>query len=246
MQQLNLEIIAAKLEGFEETIISRLIDRAQFYSDLRIYEPGHSGFSGESNRCLFDLRLHYQEKMDSLFGRFCVPEERPFTKGLHPPQREVILPKNNLNIDDYNKVSVTDDVLKGYLKLIPELCHDGDDMQYGSCVEKDVYAVQAIARRIHYGALYVGESKYRTNPELFTSLIEKHDTDSMLENITRKDVEEKIIERIRIKTDKIQETVNRLVRNTIDPDVVAQFYRDTIIPLTKKGELLYLLNRGKD
>lgn len=246
MQQLDLKIIAAKLESYEETIISRLIDRAQFHADLRCYEPGHSGFSGETNRSLFDLRLHYQEKTDSLFGRFCVPEERPFTRGLEPPKRKVILPKVSLNIDDYNKVSVTDSVLESYLKLIPKLCPEGDDMQYGSCVEKDVYAVQAIARRIHYGALYVGESKYRSNPDLYSSLINKCDTEAIIELITRKDVEDQIIERIRIKTDKTQETVNRLIRNTIDPDTVAEFYLNVIIPLTKKGEVLYLMNRGKN
>jgi hypothetical protein len=43
----------------------------------------------------------------------------------------------------------------------------------------------------------------------------------------------------------LQSTVNPGVRQVIDPEVIADFYRQTIVPLTKKGEALYLLNRRK-
>ncbi|MDO5577264.1 MAG: hypothetical protein Q4F84_09300 [Fibrobacter sp.] len=246
MQQLNLELIAARLESFEETIISLLLDRAQYYSNTIIYQVGKSGFSGENEHSLFDIRLRNQENMDSVFGRFCVPEERPFTSNLQPPKRTVTITKNDLHIDDYNMISVTDDILSSYLKLIPKLCRDGDDLQYGSCVEIDVYAIQAIARRIHFGALYVGESKYRSNQQSFISLIEKQDTKTILDLITRKEIEDRIVERIILKTNSVQQTANRLVRHTVDPEIIAGFYRDIIIPLTKKGEILYLMNRNKN
>lgn len=246
MQQLNLELIAARLESFEETIISLLLDRAQYYSNTTIYQVGKSGFSGENDHSLFDIRLRNQENMDSVFGRFCVPEERPFTRNLLPPKRDVTITKNALHIDDYNMISVTNDILDSYLKLIPELCRDGDDLQYGSCVEIDVYAIQAIARRIHFGALYVGESKYRSNQQSFISLIEKQDTKTILDLITRKEIEDRIVERIILKTNSIQQTANHFVRYTVDPKIIAEFYRDIIIPLTKKGEILYLMNRNKN
>ena len=44
----------------------------------------------------------------------------------------------------------------------------------------------------------------------------------------------------------IQAEVNQEIRITIDPGVFFQFYRDHVIPLTKKGEVLYLLNRRTD
>ena len=62
-------------------------------------------------------------------------------------------------------------------------------------------------------------------------------------HLTRKEVEERIIERIGIKVDTMQSQVNRAVRTTIDRNLIMDFYRTTIIPLTKQGEIAYLLNR---
>jgi chorismate mutase len=64
-----------------------------------------------------------------------------------------------------------------------------------------------------------------------------------MDKLTRQDVEHSIVERIRKKTISTQSIVNKVVRNTIDPDVIAEFYREWIIPLTKKGEIAYLINR---
>jgi chorismate mutase len=80
--ELSLNRIAAQLEGLEETIIHKLLDRAQFLSNDVVYRVGESGFEGEPHQSLFTLRLRYQEEMDAVFGRFCVPEERPYTQGL--------------------------------------------------------------------------------------------------------------------------------------------------------------------
>lgn len=240
---IDLSIIAARLEGLEETIINKLIDRAQFCENLKIYQPGQSGFTGEPKRCLFDIRLRFQEEMDSLFGRFCVPEERPFTENLPPPQRKVSLGDTGLFIESYDIINVTQDILTAYFKLIPNICKSGDDNQYGSSVEHDVYAVQAIARRIHYGALYVAESKFRDDPKAYTALIEKNDTLKIMDKLTRKEVEDRIISRVREKTNSIQASVNQTVRYVVDPQVIVDFYKDIVIPLTKKGEVLYLLNR---
>ncbi|NLG18732.1 MAG: chorismate mutase [Fibrobacter sp.] len=242
-EQLDLTLIASRLESFEETIIASLIDRAQFSVNQIVYQPGKSGFAGESEKSLFSVRLFYQECIDAQFGRFCVPEERPFSDNIPIPQRKVTLPGTGLFIDDYNKISVTAEILDCYQNLIPRLCRPGDDGQWGSSVENDVYAIQSIARRIHYGALYVAETKYRSEPHLYRDLIKKGDTDAIMEKITRKEVEEHITRRVREKTTSIQAAVNPLIRYIIDPDVVVDYYRDTVIPLTKKGEILYLINR---
>lgn len=241
--QLDLASIAATLEGLEETIISKLIDRAQFRHNPLVYLPGKSGFTGEQTLSLFALRLRYQEEMDAEFGRFCVPEERPFNASLPTPQRTVVLPDRGLRIDDYNAVNLTGEILQSYLDLVPRICQTGSDEQFGSSVEHDVYAVQAIARRVHFGSLFVAESKYRENPREYQQLVAAGNRSAITEKLTRKEVEDRIIERVRTKVHALQSTANTRVRHRIDPEIVVTFYRETIIPCTKRGEVLYLLQR---
>jgi chorismate mutase len=243
--ELEVATIAAHLEGLEETIISRLIDRAQFSRNDPAYHAGESGFSGEDARSLFLIRLLYQEQMDARFGRFCVPEERPFYRDLPRPQRSAMLPDTGLRIDDFDCVNQMERIIQAYLDLLSRVCRAGDDGHYGSSVEHDVYAVQAIARRIHYGSLYVAESKFRDSPDIYTRLAARGDEQAIITSLTRREVEDRIVERIREKTAALQSTLNPLTRHAIDPEVIATFYRDTIVPLTKKGEVAYLMNRKK-
>ncbi len=244
MKQLNLDTIVATLEGLEETIIFKLIDRAQFKVNHSVYEPGKSGFvDADNSASLFELRLRYHEEADALFGRFCAPEERPFCKDLPIKKRAVTLPETGLVIDDYDTINLTEDIKKMYIQSIPKLCIAGDDQQYGSSVEHDVYALQAIARRIHFGALYVAECKYQKNPEVYRKIIDQHDEQALLETLTRKDVEQKIIERVKNKVAHVQSGINPQVRRSIDPEIILRLYEEHIIPLTKKGEIVYLLQR---
>jgi chorismate mutase len=243
MDLLSLKLIAARLEGLEETIINKLVDRAQFKVNSAVYEPGRSGFTGEPEKSLFELRLLYQEEMDARFGRFSVPEERPFTTGLPGPRRMVNLPGSGLYCRNFDLVNVGAEIRSSYVGLVPAICPPGDDSQYGSSVEHDVIALQAISRRIHYGALYVAESKYREDPDGYKRLLADGDMKGVLEKLTRKSVEEKILERVREKVEHIQARINTEVRTCIDSGAVLRYYRDSIIPLTKKGEVLYLQNR---
>ncbi len=245
MITLDLNLIAAHLEGLEETIIHRLIDRGQFAANPTAYRPGQSGFRGAGETSLFDMRLRYQEEMDAAFARYLVPEERPTHRDLPAPRREAQLPPTPLEIDDLDQVNVTPQIVAGYLGFLPRLCNlePQDDGQYGSSVEHDVLAIQAIARRVHYGALYVAESKYRAAPDLFARHLAAGDRDEILQNITRPEVEERILMRVSQKVDYVQATINTAVRRRIDREVVLGFYRDLIIPLTKEGELRYLFNR---
>jgi len=239
----DLERIATDLEGLEETIIARLIDRAQFRRNGVAYLPGQSGFEGEPELSLFALRLRYQEEMDACFGRFAVPEERPFNRNLPPPRRTVRLPPNCLHLDAYDEVNLTAQITDSYLQLLPKICAEGDDGQYGSSVEHDVYAIQAISRRIHYGALYVAESKYFADPPTYRQVVDAGDTEILMGLLTRPAVEQRILRRVRHKTRALQASATADTRITIDPDVVCDYYAATIIPLTKQGEVIYLQNR---
>ena len=248
MVSVDLNVIAPYLEGLEETIVHRLIDRAQFRRNPVAYSPGGNGFSDAGDRSLFDLRLRYQEEMDAAFGRFQVPEERPFHADLPTPHRAAAPPDSPLDRAATAAVNCTPGIVKSYLKFVPALCESGDDGQYGSSVEHDVLAIQAIGRRVHYGALYVAESKYRTDPEQYAEAVESAtagDQTALMNLITRAEVEERILRRVSEKVDYLQASLNPRVRRRVDPQVVLKLYRDTIIPMTKKGEIDYLLVRAK-
>ena len=241
----DLAQIAADLESLEETIIVRLIDRAQFRRNLAVYTPGKSGFQGESVLSLLALRLRYQEEMDACFGRFCAPEERPFNRRLPAPRRRVTLPDNCLAIGDYDRVNLSAPILESYLGLVADICQPGDDGQYGSSVEHDVYAIQAIARRIHYGSLYVAESKYRSDPVAFGAVLDRDDPGALMQLLTRPAVEAQVLARVAQKSAALQASANPALRHIIDPQTVQGYYAAHIIPLTKQGEVLYLQHRRR-
>lgn len=243
MAPVDLDFIAARLEGLEETIILRLIDRAQFRANLVVYEKGRSGFEGAGDASLFALRLRCHEEMDAAFGRYGVPEERPFTAGLPASRRRIVLASRDLAVDDFDAVNLSAEILGAYHALVPRICLAGDDGQYGSSVEHDVHALQAIGRRIHYGAMYVAEAKYRSDSPAYRILIQARDTGELETRLTRPEVERRILQRVADKVAALQARANISVRTAVDPAVVQQFYRDAVIPLTKKGEVLYLLAR---
>ena len=243
--RLDLDIIASKLEGLEETIIVKLIDRAQFRLNEKIYIPGQSGFTNENEKSLFELRLFFQESMDSQFGRFKAPEERPFCKNLPPAMRIVSMPPSGLVIGDFDSIHMGPEIKSSYLELLKNLCRPGDDSQYGSSTEHDVYALQAIARSVHFGSLYISECKFSADPDTYSELIKARDVEALNSKLTRKEVEGKIVDRIREKVESIQSKANPKVRYLINPDTVVEYYRSVIIPLTKNGEIAYLLQRLK-
>ena len=241
--ELSLPLIAARLEALEETIIMRFLDRAQFAINRKAYIPGESGFEGAGHESLFELRLASQERMDAEFGRFMVPEERPVSRALPAPRRKVHLPSLPLGVSDANVVRRSPEIRDAYLAIIPSLCDDDDDGQYGSAVEHDVYAIQAIARRVHYGALYVAEAKYRERTNEYRNAALSGDHDTLLSMLTRSDVESRILNRLEKKVRDLQIDVNKEVRRVIGADVLVSFYRNTIIPLTKSGQMSYLIAR---
>jgi len=240
---LDLEEIALRLEALEETIIYHLIERVQYRLNARVYERGQSGFEGFPELSLLDIRLLFHEQMDAQFGRFMVPEERPFSGNLPQPKRKVNLPRYPLKLADFNAVNLTAEIKKGYLSFLPDICEKGDDGQYGSTIEHDVFALQAISRRIHYGAFFVAESKFQANPPSYTSLIKAKDHLGLLKLLTRPEVEKSIVERVGQKAALAQAKANRKIRYVLAPEAITRFYEQTIIPLTKEGEVLYLLKR---
>ena len=65
--------------------------------------------------------------------------------------------------------------------------------------------------------------------------------------LTNSQIEDQIYQRILDKADYLQKDARlETPRHThiIEPVIIANFFRDKIIPLTKKGEVEYLMKRG--
>lgn len=240
-----VELTRDHLIALEESIINLIIERAQYKTNSIIYQPGKSNFKGEDKKSLFQIRLEKQESLDAEFGRFKVPEERPFTNNLPKEKREVkkVGISKELKIKDYNQINLTNEIMANYLNLILEICKSGDDGQYGSSVESDVSCIRKISERIHFGAFYVAEGKYQKDKKAYTELIKRKDSDKIKEKLRDIEVEKIIISRIKSKVEDLQKNVDGSKRHKVNALLVAKFYEKTIIPLTIKGEVLYLMNR---
>jgi chorismate mutase len=88
--------------------------------------------------------------------------------------------------------------------------------------------------------------KYRQDPEKYKRLLSVGDREALLAAITRKEVEDTIVHRVQEKARTIQATIRTPIRTQLNAEAVAEFYRNTIIPLTKEGELLYLQHRAQE
>lgn len=242
---LDLNMIAGRLEALEETIIQKLIDRVQFKLNPSTYAVGQHHFDEFKDNSLIEIRMQYQQDLEAIFGRFSVPEERPFVQVKTKPKRKFPYQFNDLKIADFDDVNVSSEIWQNYLDFVVEVCVEGDDGHYGSSVECDIYALQAIGTRIHFGAFYVAESKFSQEPVKYQKLIADGDVAAIEAALTRQSVEEKILTRVRRKAEQLQEGINTELRGFLTPEKVVDFYREVIIPLTKKGEVKYLLARHR-
>jgi len=242
MNSFDLGAIATRLESLEETIIFRLIDRVQLGRNHAVYELDRFPLNS-SEPTLLDHMMKFHESTHAILGRYVVAEERPFFDNLPIPAEGMASGRDEgLFIDNFNTINLTDSIRNSYMAILDKIV-TGDDGEYGTTAECDIATLQAVARRIHFGSFYVAESKFRGNPEQYRSLILADDRESLMKLLTRQEVEDRIIVRIREKCRSIQAISNPLIRKQIDPEIVANFYFETIIPLTKIGEITYLLKR---
>ncbi len=185
-KQLQINHVRNILIRLEETIIFALIERAQFRHNPAIYEPGRFGntLEGES---LVGFMLQEAERSHAKVRRYESPDEHSFFENLPEP----ILPP--LHLDDNpiapNTININKTIRKLYeQKLVPHICREGDDNQYGSAAVCDVACLQSLSKRIHYGK-FVAESKFReSNPDLLDA-IKNQNKDGIMAAITDDAVE---------------------------------------------------------
>jgi chorismate mutase len=257
----SLESIRETLIRQEETIIFALIERAQFRRNPAIYDQSsYSASSIYSSGTLLDDQgdrvsllqwmLTETEKLHAKIRKYTSPEEHAFFPDTLP---DPILPALNfpaLITAESKRVSdVNPEILRWYQdRILQRMCVDGDDEQYGSSAMCDMACLQALSRRIHYGK-FVAESKYQHNPARYQELVEKEDIKGIIELLTNIEVEKKVIRRAYTKASTYGQDIGvqgPIVESTgykVDPKLIADIYRDMIIPLTKDVEVRYLYNR---
>ncbi|KAJ3407209.1 chorismate mutase [Chytriomyces confervae] len=274
---LSLDRIRHELVLMEDTIVFALVERAGFAQNLCIYTEGHENFKfAEPVKGSFlDYFLAEMEAVHAKVRRYTSPDEYPFTspdklpKPVLPPLKfPQLLCPNDININNTIKQIYVE-------KIIPSLCKEGDDSNYGSSSTKDIEALQVLSRRIHFGK-FVAEAKFqdpKTQDE-YIRLIEAKDRAGIEALLTNRAVEERLLKRLRLKAfifgqevDDTQTDASNLssgmnesswrVPGTpvtgkppkksrkINPDLVVHLYEQFVIPLTKDVEVEYLMGRLK-
>jgi len=250
-KKLSLQSIRDALIRQEDTIIFALIERAQFMCNDVCYvqgAPQFGGVAGPSESFLESMLLE-TERTHARVRRYTAPDEHAFF-----PER---LPAPALPLIEFPEllnpcnVNLNSQILKVYLsKVLPAVCRAGDDEQHGSSVVADVSVLQAISKRVHYG-LFVAESKFRSQPDEYTRLIQAADEAGIMALLTNMAVEEKVVRRVRRKAQTFGQDIEADdaapapadAALKLDPEAIVQLYHDFIIPLTKEAEVAYLMQR---
>jgi len=239
-----LKKIACDLEIFEDRIIFDVINRAQFKKNKKAYEKGKSEFPN-SSKSLFEIRLEMEDELESKFNRFSIPEERPLSDIdilQFPPKRNDKI-KNRLDIDilDYEKLNLSKDIVSNYIIFLDDICKNGDDKNYGSTVELDLKLLRSISTRIHFASFYIADAKYKNEKKDYDKLVKAGNKNGVLLKLTRKDKEQNIIKRVKQRVETFQKNISTS-RVLIDSEKIAKLFEKIIIPLSKKGEVLYIFN----
>jgi len=150
---------------------------------------------------------------------------------------------------------VNDAIWKMYFdELLPLFTVDGDDGNYAETVALDFACLQVLSRRIHIGK-YVAEVKFQDAPQDYSPLIQAKDSNSLMDLLTFKAVEEKVKKRVEKKARTFGQDVTLEVNAgkqqvtasdsecKVDPTVLSKLYDQWVMPLTKDVEVEYLLRR---
>ncbi|MBU1695253.1 MAG: chorismate mutase [Verrucomicrobia bacterium] len=237
---LSLDNIRNVLVRLEETILFGVLERAQFRQNPVIYQPGGVGreLGGES---LVQYLLHESERSHAKVRRYTSPDEHPFFHDLPAPILPAAVYANPLRP---NTININDRIWAAYVgEIVPFLCAPGDDGQWGSSAVNDVYLLQALSKRIHYGK-FVAESKCRARPEQYDSLIRSSDADGLREAVTDAEVERAVLDRVARKAATYSRELEAMPGQSVaDHAAVRDLYARWIIPMNKDVQVLYLLER---
>lgn len=227
-----IHLVADSCRRQEDTITFNLIERVQHPLNATIYKPGVIGNIG-SRLSFMDWLLLEQEKIQSRIRRYQSPDEYPF----FPDQLEepILPPLKYPKILHANDVNVNAKLRDSYInEILPAACvnpgrEERSEAQenYGSAALCDVSTLQALSRRIHFGK-FVAESKFQHETERFVKLIKAGDRKGIGEAITNAAVEQKVLERLRLKANTYGTDPSNVGNNTIvkiNADAVVAMYK---------------------
>lgn len=244
---LDLNIIRGELRRFETQIISALLNRGQYALNLEVYKIGKSGYARYPEMNLLQV-MHFEDELSKArAGKFLQPEERPFFNNLPNVERDF---KKTPSVIDtkFLGINFTQEVLNNYLNFLPQICKSKiSDGEFGSSAECDLASLNIISKRVHFGTFYVSESKFLSDEKTYRELALNNDREGILKFLTNSQVEDQIYQRILDKADYLQKDArleNPRHTHIIEPLIIANYFRDKIIPLTKQGEVEYLMKRG--
>ncbi|KAJ9199453.1 hypothetical protein DTO164E3_695 [Paecilomyces variotii] len=248
---LDLANIRYQLIRLEDTITFHLIERVQFPLNRTIYVPGGVKIPG-SDLSLMDYMLREQERLQSRVRRYQSPDEYPFFPDaleepiLQPLEYPKILHDNDVNVNNIIKKRYVEEILPAACRKFGREDRGEAKENYGSSATCDVSCLQALSRRIHFGK-FVAESKFQKDPERFVKLIKAGDIDGIDAAITDAKVEQKVLERLRLKakTYGTDPAAPDEANQKINVDAVVSMYKECVIPLTKIVEVEYLMQRLK-
>jgi chorismate mutase len=240
MTKLNLEQIREKLASLEDSIIIGLFERARFMINIRMYVPGGvvvpdrfyfpNGNGIRFEGSFFDFMLLGTEALHAAAGRYEHPEEFSFSERLPKPQvrrEKVESPVNKTEINKNKKIRAA------YSAKLLKICREGDDKEYGSAALCDIRCLQDISKRVHLG-MQVAEAKFQEDTEGYNILVKAGYFEGLKEKLRNPEVEKAVLERVRQKGE----------RYGMNPEFVARFFEEDIMPLTIDVEVEYLKARA--
>jgi len=234
---MKLEKVRERLIELEDIIIKGLCERANYKQNLPIYEHNAEQFKYKNNfeGTYFDFMFKQIENVHSIAGRYNCFDEKPFYKGLEECQVER---EYNSQIPDEilkfsKKINFSPWIKIGYLNFINELCEEGEDANYGDTTLSDIFNLQAISKRIHYGIL-VMEAKYKDNQSQYDKLLSQNNDISIGSALKNVSVEQKVLQRVKEKS----------IKNGFkNPNKIVKFFKNCIIPMTIQVELDYIFSK---
>ncbi|PXF43647.1 Chorismate mutase 3, chloroplastic [Gracilariopsis chorda] len=242
---LLLSDLRERLIRQEETIIFALIERAQFKKNSKIYVPGAFDIPSSPHWSFSQFLLYELEKVYAKVRRYTSPDEHAFS----PPGS---LPKPILSDLDYpqtlkkNRINVNSTIEKVYKdSILPRICEEGDDQNYGSSAACDVACLQALSKRIHYGK-FIAEAKCQADDSLYRRLAARRDRTKIWNELSNISVECVLLKRVENKAKSYGSDISGDGARDIfkvEPHRISEMYRDFIIPLTKEVEVEYIIQR---
>jgi chorismate mutase len=226
--------IRNKLERCAVGIVLTLSERAEHPTNARIYLREEAGgvplkFSDGDFATVF---RRGRELFDGGFGRFRDNRQHPFFPESATTSLMVV---REFEEQVPRTVNKNNEIKRAYFNLLRKLCAVGDDGEYGETASIDLDCMQRLSFRIHYGEI-VAERKLLDHPEVFKPLITANDWKGVEKALRNPAIEAGVLE-------SVKNTWLAIGLPSISPQIVTDFYRETVIPLTVAVEVAHLRKR---